>query len=93
MAEKYHKKLYTPSNTDRLRQTQLLRKIVINSTYKLNLDAPTTAKEILDAVFQLHAKRSPGPDGIPAEFYQSFWNLIRGISLEYINSARLSSFP
>ena len=94
IAEKYYRKLFTPSNTDKLRQTQLLRNIAkrINATERQNLDAPITEKELLDAVFQLHAKKSPGPDGIPAEFYQSFWHLIGGMYLEYINAAKQSSF-
>ena len=94
IAEKYYKKLFTPSNTDKLRQTQLLRNIVkrINSSDRQKLDAPITAKELLDAVFQLHAKKSPGPDGIPAEFYQFYWYLIGDMYMEYINAARRTSF-
>ncbi|XP_074301412.1 uncharacterized protein LOC141632799 [Silene latifolia] len=32
-----------------------------------------TRKEVRTAVFQLGATKSPGPDGIPALFYQKFW--------------------
>ena len=94
IAEKYYRKLFTPSNTDKLKQTQLLRNVTkrINATDRQNLDAPITAEELRVAVFQLHAKKSPGPDGIPAEFYQAFWHLIGGMYLEYINAAKRSSF-
>ena len=94
IAEKYYRELFTPSTTDKVRQTQLLRNIVkrIKSTDRQNLDAPITKKELLDAVFQLHSKKSPGPDGIPAEFYQSFWHLMDDMYLEYINAAKRSSF-
>ena len=48
---------------------------------------PFTAKEIATAVLQLNNNKSPGPDGLPIEFYKTFWkhvckpmqNLIRTI--------------
>ncbi|XP_074304710.1 uncharacterized protein LOC141639512 [Silene latifolia] len=36
-----------------------------------------TAKKVRRAVFQMGAMKSPGPDGIPAIFYQKCWHLIK----------------
>ncbi|XP_074288232.1 uncharacterized protein LOC141613398 [Silene latifolia] len=37
------------------------------------LSRPFTAQEVRTAVFQMGALKSPGPDGIPAIFYQKCW--------------------
>ncbi|XP_074313919.1 uncharacterized protein LOC141649119 [Silene latifolia] len=41
------------------------------------LRMPFTAKEVTKAVFQMGALKSPGPDGIPAIFYQKCWHLFK----------------
>ncbi|KAK9756426.1 hypothetical protein RND81_01G096300 [Saponaria officinalis] len=43
------------------------------------LDKSFTAKEVRSAVFQLGPTKSPGPDGIPAIFYQKCWFFIKKI--------------
>ena len=37
--------------------------------------------------------KSPGLDGIPIEFYQTFWNLIQDRYLAYIKKAQVVGFP
>jgi hypothetical protein len=34
--------------------------------------------EVKHALFQLEHNKSPGPDGFSAEFYQVFWDVIKG---------------
>ncbi|KAK1692257.1 hypothetical protein QYE76_008954 [Lolium multiflorum] len=41
------------------------------------LVAEFTEKEVKDAIFQMELNKSPGPDGFPAEFYQTFWEVIK----------------
>ncbi|XP_074318766.1 uncharacterized protein LOC141655593 [Silene latifolia] len=41
------------------------------------LSRPFTAKEICGAVFQMGAFKAPGPDGIPACFYQKCWFMVK----------------
>ena len=40
----------------------------------------------------LHSGKSPGPDGISAEFYKAFWYLIKDRYLLYINAAKTTGF-
>ncbi|XP_074300110.1 uncharacterized protein LOC141631324 [Silene latifolia] len=42
-----------------------------------SLSKPFTAKEVHQAVFQMGPMKSPGPDGIPAIFYQRCWHLVK----------------
>jgi mannosylglycoprotein endo-beta-mannosidase len=41
------------------------------------LTSPYTEEEVRKAVFQMEHNKAPGPDGFPAEFYQSFWDVIK----------------
>jgi hypothetical protein len=42
------------------------------------LTAPFTIEEVKEAIFQMEKNKAPGPDGFPAEFYQKFWEIIKG---------------
>ena len=57
------------------------------------LDAAITEKELQEAVSQLQDEKSPGIDGITAEFYKQFWYLIHTQYFEYITEARGTSLP
>jgi hypothetical protein len=41
------------------------------------LVAELSEAEVREAVFQLEYNEAPRPDGLPAEFYQVFWLLIK----------------
>lgn len=49
-----------------------------------NLNAPITHHEIEKAVMGMRKGRSPGPDGIPPEFYLTFWPLLGPLLVEMI---------
>jgi hypothetical protein len=38
---------------------------------------PVTEEEVREAVFQMEHNKAPGPDGFPAEFYQTCWDVIK----------------
>jgi hypothetical protein len=46
------------------------------------LTAPYTEDEIRKAIFQREHNKTLGPDGFPAEFYQTFWDTIKKDLLE-----------
>jgi hypothetical protein len=41
------------------------------------LDQPIRDEEIIEAVNQLGPLKIPGPDGVPAAFYQQYWNIVK----------------
>jgi hypothetical protein len=41
------------------------------------LTSPYTEEEERKTAFQMEHNKAPGPDGFPAEFYQSFWDVIK----------------
>jgi hypothetical protein len=43
------------------------------------LTAVFTEDEVKEAVMQMERNKAPGPDGLPVEFYQIFWDVIRRI--------------
>ncbi|XP_074290549.1 uncharacterized protein LOC141617264 [Silene latifolia] len=57
------------------------------------LSRPFTAKEVRTAVFQMGALKAPGPDGIPAVFFQRCWSMVKGdvtkAILSILNSGRV----
>jgi hypothetical protein len=59
------------------------------------LSAPYSEEEIRKAVFQMEHNKAPGPDGFPAEFYQTFWDTIKNDLLQLfheLHSGQLDLF-
>ena len=54
----------------------------ISETSKEICDQPICLEEVKKAVSEMKNNKSPGPDGIPAEFYKIFWNDISDIVFE-----------
>ena len=71
IVENYYTNLYTQSTVDIIKQQQLLKNIdtQISASDRQKLDAPITEDELKTAVRQLNDNKSPGLDGITAEFY------------------------
>lgn len=49
----------------------------INEEDNENLCKPFDEIEIKDAIFQMETNKAAGPDGIPAEFYQTCWEIVK----------------
>ena len=94
IAQEYYKNLFTPCKVDPLKQQNLFKNITrrLSPADRAILDAPINDEELFRAVMQLLLNKSPGPDGITAEFYKKFWYLIKDKYLQYINAAKESSF-
>ena len=46
------------------------------------LTGPYSEEEVKKAVFLMEHNKAPGPDGFPAEFYQTLWEIIKTDLLE-----------
>ena len=91
----FYAKLFDRKHTDSQTTDKLLRNInrKISDGDRISLDRPITKEELEFAVMKLQGGKSPGPDGIPAEFYQTYWPHIRDMYLDFVNSVRINSFP
>ncbi len=95
IAVDFYTDLFSEKKTDAQSTEKLLRnmKKKISIGQKNSLDRIITEEELEKVVNKLKRGKSPGPDGIPAEFYQQFWPKIKGMYLEFINQVRTSAFP
>ena len=57
------------------------------------LTAPFTEKEIREAIFSMEHNKAPGPDGFPAEFYQHFWEVIKGDLMNMFHDLHFGDLP
>jgi mannosylglycoprotein endo-beta-mannosidase len=57
------------------------------------LVADFTEQEVHDAIFQMEKNKAPGPDGFPAEFYQSFWEVLKDDLMDLFKAFQNGSLP
>jgi hypothetical protein len=57
------------------------------------LIAPFTKKEIWDVVLDTEHNKAPCLDGIPAEFYQKFWDVIKGDLMQMFPELHMGNLP
>ena len=93
IAQDFFSNLYTPSPIHFPTQKKLLNNVTnrLTHTDRQYLDMPITLEELQFAVQGLHANKSPGPDGITAEFYKTFWPILARPYLHYIQAVQSSS--
>jgi hypothetical protein len=66
------------SRTDDIPQVSALENNLLTALY--------TEEEVMKAIFQMEHNKAPGLDGFPAEFYQTFWEVIKPDLLELFSS-------
>ena len=95
IAVDYYTKLFATKDSDQNTREKLLRNIKckISPADKANMDKAITKEELFLAISKLKKAKSPGPDGIPAEFYQTFWHLLQDIYFDFIERVRVTAFP
>ena len=62
-------------------QQQLLQQIhkTIPPTEALKIDQPIQTEELTQTIQQMEPNKTPGKDGLPTEFYNTFWNELKYI--------------
>jgi mannosylglycoprotein endo-beta-mannosidase len=91
----FYKKLFgapTPSNIS------LVEEVVqdipqISSDENEILTAPFSEEEVYEAISQMEHNKAPGPDGFPAEFYQTFWEVIKDDLIALFNQFSKGDLP
>jgi len=48
----------------------------VTAAMNQRLMQPFSEKEVREALMQMHPSKAPGPDGMPALFFQHFWHLV-----------------
>ena len=46
-----------------------------------------------EAIFDMEHNKAPSPDGFPAEFYQKFWNTIKGDLMQMFHDLYAGDLP
>ncbi len=77
IAMRFYAELFGPKDSDPASMDQLLEGLPnLKPEDKETLDSMVSYEELSEAVMQLSTGRAPGVDGLPAEFYKSFWNVL-----------------
>jgi hypothetical protein len=50
-------------------------------------------KEVLEAILQMERNKAPGSDGLPAEFYKTFWDVIKGDLMAMFSQLKHGDLP
>jgi hypothetical protein len=76
----YYSQLFGPPYSGQFSLDESRRDDILQITPEENekLTMVITEQEVKEAVFQMKHNKAPGPDGFPAEFYQKFWETIKG---------------
>ena len=93
----FYKSLYT-SKDDHLDNADLENMIKHNDVPKLSnearlyFDKLIDSKEVLNVLKNMKNNKSPGPDGLPAEFFKFFWKDISAFLVRSFNNSYLKGF-
>ena len=84
----FYKDLYAKEEIDSEAQDRLFNKLKhkLTDSQKKTCEGKITKEELTDALKMMHNNKSPGEDGIPVEFYKTFWNIIGDDFTEVVNS-------
>ena len=88
-AANFYRDLYTSCETDPVVQEELLSNLSLSlSSKQADLcEGDLSVKECLKAVQGMAKSKTPGLDGLPAEFYLAFWSVLGSDLVDVLNHA------
>jgi len=90
----FYAELFGLKDCDPESMDQLLRGLPsLKPEDRKTLDKLISYEELSEAVKQLSTGRAPGVDGLPAEFYKSFWNILGEDFYHVVNVLKKVFYP
>ena len=85
----FYKNLYTSKKSDSLQSTLFseLSSASLTNEEQTLCEGPLTQTECLEALKKMESDKTPGTDGLPAEFYKVFWKDISSFLISALNYA------
>jgi hypothetical protein len=72
----YFKTLFTKQTTQHIDHTVTVVKDKLNQEMKDHLSINFTEAEVYSAIKDMKSMAAPGPDGLPALFYHTYWDIV-----------------
>ena len=87
IAQEFYSDLYKKAEINKKEQENLIKKYdkKISNNWHPSLINPFEEKELYQALKTMEKNKSPGKDGIPMEFYITFWHLMKNDFTELVN--------
>ena len=76
VAISYFEKLYMTSNPDKILEVVEAIDPKVSAEMNQSLIKQFSRDEVEVALKQMHSSKSPSPDGMPALFYQKYWDIV-----------------
>ena len=80
----HFRELYTSSGTQNINNVTELIQPRVTAEMNRELMRPYSAEEVQTAILQMHPTKAPGPDGMPALFFQHYWKIIGKDVAEFV---------
>jgi hypothetical protein len=72
----YFKELFTTAGPLNVEETCEVVREKLSQEDKVRCAEAFTSDEVLAAIDQMHPLKAPGPDGLPALFFQKYWHIV-----------------
>ena len=85
IATSYFRQIFESSNPEDIVDALVEVSTTITGAINENLTAPVTEWDVELALFAMHPEKTPGPDGMTALFYQTFWDIVKDDLIRMVN--------